>query len=130
MSYTVNSIATYLDDSISENWTRSSINDFNYLLKFISEGEFEYFSKDNLREIAKNANKLIKKIDEELSQEILTEEERFRISHTTAVGNMESLKEIISSIQAYFNMSEEERLQKFSPKKKTIWDKVKSFFSS
>jgi hypothetical protein len=129
MGYTVNSIATYLDESIEQNWTRSIINEFGYLLRFISEGQFEYFSKDNFEEIAKNAEKLIEKIDKQLSLDILTEEEKFRISHTTAVGNMKDLKDIISSIQIYFNMSEKERLQKFSPQK-TILDKVKSFFSN
>ena len=97
MGYTVDSIATYLDESIEQNWTRSTINEFNYLLRFISEGKFEYFSKDNFEEIAKNAEKLIEKIDEQLSQDILTEEEKFRTSHTTAVGNMKDLKDIISS---------------------------------
>jgi len=127
MGYTVNSIATYLDESIEQNWTRSTINEFNYLLRFISEGQFEYFSEDNFEEIAKNAEKLIEKIDEQLSLDILTEEEKFRISHTTAVGNMKDLKDIISSIQIYFNMSEKERHEKFSYKE-TLIDKVKNIF--
>ncbi len=104
MKFTVKSIADFLDGSIKENWVRSAIQEYNYLLSYISESRFDRFkaSEDYLREIAENADLLIKRIDEEIGKDVLKEQSHFGISKETAIRNMQNLQDIIISIKKYF----------------------------
>jgi len=100
--YTVKSIEAYLDNSIEQNWTKSGINEFDYLLKYISDGKFTFSSSEDLLTIFTNADTLLQKIDEELSKSTMKEEESFKVSHQTAEGNMKDLRSIILSIKEYY----------------------------
>jgi len=100
--YTVASIEAYLDSSIEQNWTKSSINEFDYLLKYISGGEFTFSNSEDLLTIFTNADTLLLKIDEELSSPTMKEKENFKVSRQTAEGNMKDLRSIILSIKEYY----------------------------
>lgn len=69
------------------------INEFNYLIRYISDTEVENF--DDLNKVIKNKDMLINSIEKELSRKILNEEAHFNISNVSARKNMEDLKKII-----------------------------------
>lgn len=99
-AYNKTSIKTYLDDTIEQNWTRSAVNEFNSILRAMSDGEIEFFSVPTIPLIYKDVDRLLGNIDEELSKEVILFEKIH--SRQTAEGNMNDLRDILLSIKEYY----------------------------
>ena len=84
-----------------EGWDKAGIQEFGYLIRMISNGQYESIDETTIKDIANDSTNLITEINNELSKKTLTEQERLNISRTTAVANMNNLKNIITSIEKY-----------------------------
>jgi len=100
-AYTKETIETYMDDSIEQNWVRSTVGEFNYLLRAISEREFEFFSTATIPHIYKNADRLIANVDKEFLKDAMVFEKIS--SRETVEGNLNDLKDILISIKEYYD---------------------------
>jgi len=100
-TYRKNAIETYMDDTIEQNWVRTTIGEFGYLLRTISKGEFEFFSTTTIPLIYKNVDSLITNIDKELSKDVMVFEKISR--RETAESNLGDLKDILISIKEYYD---------------------------
>jgi hypothetical protein len=76
------------------------VNEFNYLLRFITDGELESFS--DFQKISKNQVAILNNIELELTKEKMKEEDAFNVSRATAEGNMKNLANIVSKISTYY----------------------------
>ncbi|RAZ48864.1 hypothetical protein [Campylobacter hyointestinalis] len=84
------------------------INEFGYLIKYISDGTISNFY--DLQKIHQNKDMLLKNIDKECSKETLKEQEHFNISHETAIYNQNNLKNIIIKICSFIDICKELKL--------------------
>lgn len=81
---------------------RLAVNEFGYLIRYLTNGNIESFS--DFRLITNNKHLIDERIKNELLKDVLRESEVFGYSRETTEGNILRLQKIVDSIYEYTNL--------------------------